>query len=499
MYVGGCLLRYDITTRTPVAGLAYEVQPNQKTAASAFMTGLVGTSNFAGELGANFSDLLSAKYQLVPGGKVRRVFWINPGVKWAASNVVSRFTLSQNVVLVALIHLVTKAGNSRRTLLTTQASSSGSPSAPGASTTAVEYGTSMREIMADALGLPIDHVGWWRITMALTPDQACAADLGIAMRKTFIGYMDKAASAVEDVGIQSLALSAGAASCSGDRQTRRSGQQGGSTGVFDTIVAFKTGANPPALSVAILLKMPMVLAVEAMIVPAAIGGDQDSTLSVAQNMPAAAIWIPISVVAVGLAALLARQLLLRSDPQAASAKAGEPDDTASGRCMPFQHKQQGWLSKASNPGITAQKPRNSLDSVEISVMLGFMVGDNDLRRSLDLVRHLSSKVETDNSEVVDGTPAEETVQTKPAVSKALKCKKVKGRAQRAVFNPVEDQEESVQADLQPAFLNTAPAKEASIIETTGLVHPPSVVPTIYIEDAAQPKAHAAKPKRSRQA
>jgi hypothetical protein len=481
MTLGACLLRYDIRARKPIAGLAYEVQPNQNASSSAFMKGLVGTSDFAGALGANFSQLLSAKYQLVPGGKARRVFWINPGIKWAASVAANRFTLSQHVVLVVLIHLITEAGVSRRALLATQASSSGSP-APGASVSAVEYETNLRDIMADALGLPIDHVGSWKITMALAADQACAAtaDLGIVMRKTFVGYMDKAATAVEEVGIQSVALNIGAISCSGGQQARRTGEQGGATGAFDTIVAFKTGADPPSLSIAVLLKMPGVLAVVPMIVPAAIGGDSGNSESADQKTPPAAIWAPICVVSVALAALLARQRILRSDPQKASAgpTVGGTDDSmdasSSGGCVSFLHGQQKSLNKASDSSMTHRKPRESLEAAEISVMLGFMshAADNGLRRSLDHVRHVSSKLYTHDSKVAEDP--EKTAQAQPAVIKVAEYDRETVQPQQAVLN----------ASLGSETLTVVPTSK-------------SIAPNICIQDAARLPAQAARPKRSK--
>lgn len=484
MTLGACLFRYDIRARKPIAGLAYEVQPNQYASSSAFMKSLVGTSDFAGALGANFSELLSAKYQLVPGGKARRVFWINPGVKWASSVAANRFTLSQHVVLVVLIHLVTEAGVSRRVLLASQASSSGSPPAPGASVSAVEYGTSLRDIMADALGLPIDHVGSWKITMALTADQACAAtaDLGIAMRKTFVGYMDKAATAVEEVGIQSVALNTGAIACSGGQQARRTGEQGGATGAFDAIVAFKTGADPPSLSIAVLLKMPGVLAVVPMIVPAAIGGDSGNSESATQNTPPAAIWTPICVVSVALAALLARQLILRSNSQKATANVGGADDamdaSSSGVCKTLLHVQQSSLNKASDSSMTHRKPKESSGAAEISVMLGFMmhVADNGLRRSLDHVRVSSkSRLYTHGSKVAEDS--DETVQAQPAVLEVAECNR-----------------ETVQPH-QPDFNSSF--KLGS--ETLNMVHSASksIAPNICIQDAARLPAHAVRPKRSR--
>ena len=71
--------------------------PGQADASAAFMQGLLGSSNYAAELGANFSALVGAKYGLRSGNKTRRAFWINPAVAWNTANAVGKgiFSLSQ--------------------------------------------------------------------------------------------------------------------------------------------------------------------------------------------------------------------------------------------------------------------------------------------------------------------------------------------------------------------------------------------------------------------
>ena len=47
--------------RSPVSGLAYEVEPEQAANAAAFMQGIMGSSDYAAALGANYSALIAAK------------------------------------------------------------------------------------------------------------------------------------------------------------------------------------------------------------------------------------------------------------------------------------------------------------------------------------------------------------------------------------------------------------------------------------------------------
>jgi hypothetical protein len=60
-------------------------------------------SQDAAALGAIFSALLAAKYQLSPSSRARRAFWVSPAVAYAASDAGgrARFVLSQRVVVVA--------------------------------------------------------------------------------------------------------------------------------------------------------------------------------------------------------------------------------------------------------------------------------------------------------------------------------------------------------------------------------------------------------------
>jgi hypothetical protein len=153
--------------RYPAQGLALEVQPEQAADASAFMQGLLGGSNYAAALGANYSALIAANYGLTTGGKARRAFWINPAVAWGAVDSAGRlrFSLTQRVVIVALVHFV--AGGSRRREIV----SSGS----GAGVAAVEFGVGLADSLAAQLDLPADHVSMWQIGLALSAEQACAA------------------------------------------------------------------------------------------------------------------------------------------------------------------------------------------------------------------------------------------------------------------------------------------------------------------------------------
>jgi hypothetical protein len=268
----GCLLRYDIRSRAAVPGLAYEVVPGQAAAASAFMQGLVGGNDYAAALGANFSALLTAKYQLSASSRARRAFWVSPAVAYAPVDTAgrARFALSQRVVVVALVHFVAPGGARRRALFSSAAAG---PSAAAAAVAAVEFGAGLGDAMAARLGLPADWVSLWRIGLRLTDEQACMAPgaLAASVRVVLLGLLSESgvASPVADVGIASSSVVPGGVACG-----RRAAPLPAAAGEFETVIAFRDGQEPPALSAARLRLVPGILSVAAISVPAFVRVDE---------------------------------------------------------------------------------------------------------------------------------------------------------------------------------------------------------------------------------
>ncbi len=314
----GCLQRYDIRSRAAATGLAYEVVPGQAAAAAAFMQGLMGGSDFAAALGANFSALLAAKYQLSVSSRGRRAFWISPAVAYAPADVAgrARFALSQRIVVVALVHFVVPGGARRRVLL-----SSAEPSAGAAAVAAVEFGTGLGDAMAARLGLSADRISLWRIGLRLTAEQACMAPgaLTASVRAQLLGFLSEsgAASPVADVGIASSSIAPGGVACG-----RRAALLPAATGEFETVIAFRAGPEPPAMSAARLRLVPGILSVAAISVPPSVLVDdpavalQTSSASNASrgsggDNTAAMVATVVSAVSVSLAAAACGTVLLR--------------------------------------------------------------------------------------------------------------------------------------------------------------------------------------------
>ncbi len=268
----GCLLRYDIRSRVAAPGRAYEVVANQAAAAGAFMQGLVGGSDYAATLGANFSALLADKYRLSASGRARRAFWISPAIDYAPADSAgrARFALSQRVVVVALVHFVAPGGARRRALL----SSSAEPSAGAAAVAAVEFGTGLGDAMAAQLGLSADRVSLWQIGLRLTAVQACMAPAALAasVRALLLSLLSEsgAASPVADVGIAASSVAPGGVLCG-----RRSSAVATlpAVGEFEVVIAFRAGPEPAGLSAARLRLVPGIVSVAAVSVPASVRVD----------------------------------------------------------------------------------------------------------------------------------------------------------------------------------------------------------------------------------
>jgi hypothetical protein len=338
----GCLLRYDIRSRAAAPGLAYEVVPGQAAAAGAFMQGLVGGSDYAAALGANFSALLATKYQLSPSGRARRAFWISPAVAYAPADAAgrARFALSQRVVVAALVHFVAPGGARRRALL----SSAAGPSAGAAAVAGVEFGAGLGDAMAARLGLPADRVTLWRIGLRLTAEQACMplAALAASVRAVLLALLSesRAASPVADVGIAASSVAPGGVSCA-----RRAAPASAAAGEFETVIAFRSGPEPPSLSAARLRLAPGILSVAAVSVPASVRVDAPPAApqppSAASTAPAtradtapaiaaavaAAVCASLAAAACGAVLLLRRAsrrkaVELESDPAPAASASG---------------------------------------------------------------------------------------------------------------------------------------------------------------------------------
>eukprot|EP00961_Rhodomonas_salina_P070033 940610-Rhodomonas_salina.1 len=88
------------------------------------MQTVLGGSDYALNLGYEYSYVVGERYNL--NGRYLRAWWINPGYEWAPAQTggQSRFSISQSIVLVALVAMDEGfSGVRRRMLLQTGANS----------------------------------------------------------------------------------------------------------------------------------------------------------------------------------------------------------------------------------------------------------------------------------------------------------------------------------------------------------------------------------------
>ena len=193
-----CVYRYDVQARA-LAPSAFELGGGS---ASSFMQQSLFDGNggaYAEALGANFSALLAQRYAL--DGRSRRAFWINPGFTWTGAGVAGadRFTLSQWVMVFALVTLDETA---RRSV-------GGAPRQQ--LTRTLQYGVDPAYVLAENLGLPPNQTATWRVAMELSADLAASpyryALLLAMMRDAFARA--SVGGAPLDVGLVSVDVSGG--------------------------------------------------------------------------------------------------------------------------------------------------------------------------------------------------------------------------------------------------------------------------------------------------
>ena len=203
-----CVLRYAIRGGEPVPGLAHEVLPGQAAAAAAFVRQTIGESDHLASLGANFSDLLCTEYQLGGRTKPGRAWWISQGIYWDSPNATgsARFSLSQKVAVVALVHLVS-GGVRRSTVL----SSVYSPASSGSSVAraVLDFGGSSGQLVAEQLGLNESTVSVWRLRLMLKAEDASMEQdkRESAVLQRIYGILDDTASPVASVANMTSSIS----------------------------------------------------------------------------------------------------------------------------------------------------------------------------------------------------------------------------------------------------------------------------------------------------
>jgi len=247
-----------------------------------FMQSILGTSDYAADLGTAYAQVIAKEYKL--NNMDRRAFWINPGYEWTPTQTggQSIFQISQKIIMFALINLNENRGASLRR-------GDAAAAAPEVSTTRrmllaadVEKGSGMAKaqietqnhpvkLIASTLGVVPEQVFSFTVSMALTKEQACTppSELADQFRGTMEEYFREASDdGIETVQVVGVRVNRNGVSC--DRRAtkldnRRAASYTDAEAVVDTVVAFDT--TTPSVSMDVLQSMPGVNSVDTVEVP----------------------------------------------------------------------------------------------------------------------------------------------------------------------------------------------------------------------------------------
>ncbi|KAJ1493121.1 hypothetical protein T484DRAFT_1769251 [Baffinella frigidus] len=140
---------------------------------SEFMQRILSESEYSGNLGANYSQIISDKFDL--NGRYRRAWWINPGFVWNQEQMqiqgTNRLTISQRIMLLILVGFDEHDGTRRRAMLSVIKDADGQTSAAVASS--FTYKLQPSEVVAGALGVLPERVSTWEVIMRLKSNEAC--------------------------------------------------------------------------------------------------------------------------------------------------------------------------------------------------------------------------------------------------------------------------------------------------------------------------------------
>mmetsp|Transcript_47566 Transcript_47566/g.97251 ORF Transcript_47566/g.97251 Transcript_47566/m.97251 type:complete len:1470 (+) Transcript_47566:139-4548(+) len=210
-----------------------------------FMQTVLGGSDYAYDLGRNYSYIIAQKYLL--NGRYNRAFWINPGYEWTPSQTgpQSIFTVSQKFILFALINLDEGLASRRRMLL--QGSATDDTGA-GAGAASFVFETTPETLMAQVYNVEPSRVATYRVSMQLTQEEACMSEEALKrqIRSTLIDYTSRSTSTLETVQVVSVDVSRYGVSCGQRRSVPRRALHEFSSATADVEMLMVFSANTAA-------------------------------------------------------------------------------------------------------------------------------------------------------------------------------------------------------------------------------------------------------------
>jgi len=255
-------------TRRDVQGRAFPVQPGSNVATAtevvsaqesdvsgnrAFMQSVLGASNYAAQLGEDFSRAIAARWNL--NDRYTRAYWINPGYEWTPMQTGGApiFSISQKLFFFALIALDESFGNGRRrALLSSYSAVDASQGGMGVSSTSVGFKTDPATLIANLLEVPPEQVTKWEVKVQLTREQACMdrAEMRSRLREQLKEGFKASASHVLDLQIVYAVVDMADEQCDGVVVRRAQAAASSATALFDVLLTFSERSatiNPTTL------------------------------------------------------------------------------------------------------------------------------------------------------------------------------------------------------------------------------------------------------------
>jgi len=267
-----CIIRRDINNRVPgayatelpncasdtdcVATMPLTGSPLSPQGASVtgFMANIFGTNTFSTNLANSYSGLIRSAEKL--NGVYRRAWWINPGYEWVLQPGQSAFTLSQKIVMFALVGLDENraVGGRRRFTVSSQAGGGRRADATALkdNNRAAQYDListdmSPEAILATASGTKKEDAKRFNVKMMLSTADECksADEIRESAQGTLKNMFLRYASDVKDVYILSVEVERAAGLQCNRRQLTRK-LMSGSSATVSALVAF--GSASPKLN-----------------------------------------------------------------------------------------------------------------------------------------------------------------------------------------------------------------------------------------------------------
>jgi hypothetical protein len=219
---------------------------------SKFMASILGDSDYANNLGIDFSNVIAKRYML--NDRYKRAWWINPGYEWTPTQTANAalFQVSQKLLFFGLFNLneyrSTDMQSRRRVLLSSATRRQGVVSkeekeTQSLSQVTLEFDQTPGKLLAQAVGVEEGNIATLTVTAELDTTEKCLPidELREGLRtKLNDAVTDASQTEVKAVSISKIVVT-GADGCRRRSLSRK--LFSGATAVIDLVVAFSTRSS----------------------------------------------------------------------------------------------------------------------------------------------------------------------------------------------------------------------------------------------------------------